>query len=89
MNDVQKCNSCGIVGSDFDCDHFGVEFKEISENFIEKNGVCSSFASDECFTCFANDEYKNKWINYHNGVAKLQLLCLGCHKNKSKNLKCK
>ena len=89
MNAVQKCNSCDISEVDFDCDHYGVEFKEISENFIEKCGVCKSFATDECFTCFADDEYKNKWIDYHNDIAKLQLLCVSCHKNKSKKLKCK
>lgn len=84
-NAEQKCNSCGVVGTEFDCDHYGVEFKEISESFIDIYGVCNSFANDECFTCFDDDEYKHKWIEYHNEKATLQLLCIICHKNKSTN----
>ena len=89
MNTEQRCSLCGIIGVDFDCDHYGIEFKDISESFIGKYDVCNSFASDECFTCFEDIEYKNKWIDYHNERAKLQLLCIPCHKNKSINLKCK
>lgn len=82
INAEQKCNKCGIIGVNFDCDHYGTEFKEISESFIKKYDVCSSFKSDGFFTCFDDDEYKDKWINYHNEKAKLQLLCVKCHISK-------
>lgn len=85
MNAVLKCNKCGILEQHYDVDHYGVEFKEISESFIEKYGICSLFANDECFTCFNDEIYKKKWIDYHNEIATLQLLCVSCHKSKKNN----
>lgn len=82
MNAEQKCNTCGAKDVDFDCDHYGTEFKQISETFIQTKGVCNSFTNDACFTCIDDDEYKTSWINYHNENAKLQLLCVKCHKEK-------
>lgn len=82
LNAIQKCNVCEIVNVNFDCDHYGKEFKEISENFIDKYGVCNSFKNDSFFTCFDDDEYNEKWIQYHSSNATLQLLCVNCHKEK-------
>jgi hypothetical protein len=82
LNAEQKCNRCGIDNVDFDCDHYGIEFKELSEGFIKKNGVCNSFGKEECFICFGDIQYNKKWVEYHNTLAKLQLLCISCHKKK-------
>ena len=79
----QKCNHCGIKYVDFDCDHYEIEFKEMSESFIKLNGLCDKFESKDIFTCFGDQKYEKEWINYHNSKAKLQLLCVDCHKKKS------
>jgi len=91
-NDIQmfknqaehKCNHCGLQYLKFDCDHYGMEFKEISESFIKLNGLCNTFSSESIFTCFGDQKYKKEWIKYHNLKAQLQLLCVECHKNKKK-----
>lgn len=77
-----KCNMCGISNVYFEADHFGIEFKEMSDSFIKKNDICKKFGSDSFFTCFDDDDYKNKWVCFHNTWAKLQLLCLSCHHSK-------
>jgi len=80
----KKCNICYIKDVDFDCDHYGIEFKELSENFIKINGLCNEFKNDGFFTCFSDNDknYKNEWVKYHNENCMLQLLCKKCHINK-------
>jgi hypothetical protein len=67
----QECNICHIKNVDFDCDHYGLEFKQLSETFIKKYGLCSTIKSGGCFTSFDNKRYNDDWINYHNSNAQL------------------
>lgn len=83
----KKCELCGNIVSLFEIDHAGIKFSEIRDKFLESNIItlddlsCSDFMRSTTNPWnIKNLVLKNKWIEFHNQLATLRILCVFCHK---------
>jgi hypothetical protein len=75
------CEECGEVYRPEI--HHVIPFKDLSETFLKKH--LAPVAFDSCAFTFRpifkkqDEDFKNKWIHYHDKHSKLQVLCKNCH----------
>lgn len=86
----RRCNHCKklTLENDLDVDHFNIEFKDLVQDFSNKNLLIpNSFMENKTYHYneFKIDDniFKKNWIEYHNRYCTLQLLCKKCHANKT------
>ena len=91
-----NCNRCGIevYGLDAEVDHKDPTFMTLFNNFIKEHNYNEEYLlksvskhSHEDIWYFINPAMKESWIEYHLHNSHLQLLCVPCHKNKTKEEK--
>jgi hypothetical protein len=86
---------CVKCGSNNKCeiDHKDIDFIDLVKSFLheiekENINIPTKFDSNKIGqNCFTKEDYniKNRWINYHNQYATLQVLCIDCHNKKTHN----
>lgn len=76
---LKRCCRCGS-NQDVEVDHI-YQFKQIIIDFVNEYGEGELYASEDVFK-FEDEEYVQRFQEYHLKVATLQFLCNVCHKLK-------
>lgn len=91
-----NCNECGIEvhGLDAEVDHKDPTFMTLFNNFVKEYDYDEEYLlksvskhSYEDIWYFINPGMKESWVEYHLHNSHLQLLCIPCHKNKTRREK--
>lgn len=81
---AETCPCCNQAAEKFDVDHI-TPFKTILNNFIEQNQLDLNEVKTvqrKSLPDLADEELKNKWIQFHRENAHYQLLCQKCNRKK-------
>lgn len=84
-NNGLTCNSCGTDSGRFDVDHMGKTFSQLLAEFQEQFGTSETLRRVGPLDHFADEEYAQRWKDFHREHASLQYLCTHCHKKKTFN----
>ena len=83
-----------MYGLDAEVDHKDPTFMTLFNNFIKEHNYNEEYLlksvskhSHEDIWYFINPAMKESWIEYHLHNSHLQLLCVPCYKNKTKEEK--
>ena len=88
-NNKLICQLCKCISGNFHVDHDSPSFKILSDNFLIKNPKHpKSFCEDKDIHwkkfLEEDEQFKQKWQEYHKKNATLQILCQQCNLRKSK-----
>lgn len=84
------CSQCGTTNAEMHVDHCGsLEFNTLVYNFLAQNGSHPKEFIDDPVSClytFKKEDYEfaEKWRQYHDEHAALQILCRSCNLSKPK-----
>lgn len=88
------CMNCKTVNescNNFHVDHDNPSFKNLRDNFLEVNfkEIPKTFIDCDLYKSKIfkkeDEDFKNKWINYHNNNCNLQILCKKCNLSKKRS----
>lgn len=84
---TETCPCCNQATENFEVDHI-TPFKTILNNFIEQNHLDLDkieTVQRKSLPDLADEELKNKWIQFHRENAHYQLLCPRCNRKKGRH----
>lgn len=89
INQKLVCKICNANEGDFEIDHI-YPFCNIRDDFIKEYGTSPTrFDKNKLHRLVfleEDNDYRDKWIEYHNRIAKFQVLCKKCNRLKSNKL---
>jgi hypothetical protein len=86
-----KCRICKVSGKEveYQVDHKKKPFSKIKQDFlktIDYDLQQDIYSDKKRLPQLKDSEYKQQWIEYHNSIAKYQILCRKCNIKKSNNI---
>ena len=88
-----KCNHCSQTTAEdqLEVDHKDISFKDLTKQFTEDRNYTEEYLMTQIedrnnieMWLFTNKDIEDQWKSFHKEKALLQLLCLECHKKKTK-----
>lgn len=77
------CNNCNKKTENITTDHYKLSYKEIFDNFINKNNInlrnIDIFENEDNEIRIKDENLASKWLNYHDNNAQYRLLCSSCN----------
>jgi hypothetical protein len=82
LNNNNICTNCNIKTDKLETDHYPIPYKKILDDFIKDNNINLpklKYKKINNFYYLDDKSLSNKFLNYHDKIAKYRLLCKSCN----------
>ena len=82
LNNNNICTNCNIKTDKLETDHYPIPYKKILDDFIKDNNINLpklKYKKINNFYYLDDKTLSNKFLNYHDKIAKYRLLCKSCN----------